>query len=572
MTTVVDSTLVEIIRQRLVSIAEEAEAVIFRTAYSSTVAEAGDFSAAIFDSECRLVAQTPRALGAFIGVLGTALRVLLEHFPPETLAPGDTLATNDPWIGAGHLPDIITIQPVFLGDQIVAYTANVAHVSDIGGQPSAEASDMFEEGLLIPPCKLCEAGQINETVMTFITANSRLPRQVDGDIRAQITANKLAGRRIVELLGEYALPGLKEFSDDLQQRAEDAVRKRIAAVPDGEYRSEIYSDGADRPLKIAVCVSIMGERIHVDYTGTADQVRWGLNAPFNLTRAETMYGLRLAFAPDIPVVEGAVAPFSVEAPEGSVLNPRRPAPTMIRVTVVQNVFGALFQALAPLVPKYIAPNRIHAHFGGIWAIRFRGVCHHAPSTYRHGGPPQMNVSFTEAYFFNGGAGALPSSDGHTTISMPVNCGNIPVEIMEARTPVLYEFKRIVADSGGPGQFRGGLGQEFGVRILSDQPIDFVPGTNDRADHPPFGLFGGLSGRGGGMWIDGKVANRRRSQPVTKDQIVTVSVPGGGGCGNPEQRDPAAVRRDIEEGYVSPRAARQDYPVGPDETQAKEQSK
>lgn len=554
----VDALLVETVRQRLVSIAQEAETVIERTAYSSTIAEAHDLSAAIFDAQTRLVAQTPSALGAFIGVLGSALRTLLTHFPPETLNPGDTIITNDPWIGAGHLPDVVSIRPVFFEGRIVAYATNVVHVSDIGGRVSAEAADMFEEGLFIPPTLLYRGDKINADAMSFIRGNSRLPNQLVGDVQAQNISNIMVEKRIGEVFREYGLSDLKPFSDDLQDRAERAVRERIRVVPDGEYFGEAYSDGADAALRIATKVVIAGDSISVDFAGTAPQVRWGLNAPFNLTRSETMFALRMVFAPDVPVVEGALAPFSVTAPEGCILNPRRPAPTMIRLASSFNIYGALFRALAPLVPDYIQPSRIQANFGGIWAIRFRGAYHEVPSVYKHGGPPQANSTFTEVYFFSGGTGALGCADGNTTLSMPSNCANIPVEIMESRTPILYEYKRIVNDTGGPGRYRGGLGQEIAVRVLSDAPIDFVPGINDRVDHPPFGLFGGLAGRGGGMLIDGKPAHRRRSQQVSKDQIVTVSIPGGGGFGPPADRERAAIERDVVAGYVSREAAARDY--------------
>jgi N-methylhydantoinase B len=557
----VDPIMLEMVRQRLVSIAQEAEAVIVRTAYSSTIAEASDFSAAILDAQGRLLAQTPLALGAFIGVLGTALKTLLGHFPADTLMPGDTIVTNDPWIGAGHLPDIVAIRPIFFRNRIVGYAANVAHVSDIGGRVSAESSDMFEEGLLIPPTLLFRGGNPDRVAMRFIQSNSRLPDQVAGDIQALYIANALTERRLGEILVEYGLDDLDDLSEELQTRAERAVRERIRSVPDGVYEGEAYSDGVDKPLRIAARVTISGDRIDVDYAGTAPQVRWGINAPFNLTRAETMYALRLLFAPDVPVVEGAIAPFSVTAPEGCVLNPRRPAATMIRVTVVQNIFGALFSALAGLEPDYVPSGRLHAHFGGIWAIRFRGVYHEVPSVYRNGGPPQVNRSYAEAYFFNGGTGALGCADGRSTLSMPVNCSSIPVEIMEARTPVLFEHKRILPDSGGAGRYRGGLGQEISVRILSDVPIDFVPGTNDRVDHPPFGLFGGKAGSGGGMWIDGTRAHRRRSQTVLKDQIVTVAIPGGGGFGNPLERDPKRIEQDIAAGLVTLDGAARDYGYG-----------
>ncbi|WP_226781590.1 hydantoinase B/oxoprolinase family protein [Oceaniglobus trochenteri] len=554
----IDTLHIEIIRQRLVSIAEESEATILRTAYSSTVAEAADFSAGLFDAQRRLIAQTPRALGAFIGILGTALRRLLEDFPPETLSPGDVIITNDPWIGAGHLPDIVMIRPIFYRERIVGYSANVAHVADLGGKVSAEAADMFEEGLSIPPIKFYEKGKMNRTVLAFIAANSRLPTHVNGDLHALNTANKMAAQRVCELMDEYGLDELTGFSDQIQSRAEKAVRARIREVPDGVYTGSATSDGADAPLKLNVAITVKGDTVTVDYAGTSDQVRWGLNAPFNLTRAETLYALRIAFAPDVPVVDGAVAPFTVTAPEGCVLNPLRPAPTMIRVTVVQNVYGAVFKALAPLVPEHIAPNRLHAHFGGIWAVRFRGTYPKVPAAYANGGPPQVNATFTEAYFANGGAGALPDSDGHSTISMPVNCANIPVEIMEARAPILFEYKRQEPDTGGPGKYRGGVGQAFAIKVLSDVPVDFVPGTNDRVDNPPFGLFGGQAGRGGGFWIEGQKADRRRSQRMEHGQVVTVVVPGGGGCGNPSERDRAAIAEDLKEGLITSEGAARDY--------------
>ncbi len=550
--------LPEAVRQRLISIAEEAEAVILRTAFSSSIAEAQDFSAGIYDSEGQLLGQSRRAVGAFIGTVGQGLRTILREFRPDSLEPGDVLVTNDPWIGGGHIPDVLCIRPAFSGGRLVGFAANIAHVSDLGGRPSAEASDVFEEGLLIPPTFLHRAGQLNEELLRFVQSNSRLPKQVIGDLHALSAANALVERRIDQMLRNYGIDDLAWISQRLQDGAEAAMRERIAQLRPGTYVGEATSDGFDQSLLIRAAVTIHADSIHVDFTGTADQVRWGMNTPFNLTYAETLYALRLALGSDIPLLEGSLRPFTVFAPEGCVLNALRPAPTMIRVTVVQNVVGAIMRAVSPLVPECVPRSRVSAHFGGIWAIRFRGVYRTIPKTYQHGGPGHVGGSYAEVYFFNGGMGATGVSDGRSATSMPVNCANVPIEIMESRTPVMFEAKRLIPDSGGPGRFRGGLGQLIEIRVLSDVPVDFIPGTNDRMVNAPFGLFGGKSGGGGRMEVDGSPCDRRRAQAVGLDQIIRVAIPGGGGVGDPHERDPEAVRSDLHDRLISTQSAIRDY--------------
>ncbi|MHB8395229.1 MAG: hydantoinase B/oxoprolinase family protein [Candidatus Dormibacteria bacterium] len=552
------SIIPELVRQRCISIVEEAEAVILRTAFSSSIAEAQDFSAGVYDADAQLLGQARRAVGAFIGTVGLGLRKILKEYPRDTLRPGDVIVTNDPWTGGGHIPDILCIRPVFHQARLVAFAANVAHVSDLGGRPSAEASDVFEEGLLIPPTFLERESVHNAELLRVIQANSRMPTQVLGDLRALSAANALTERRVQELLLSLGLDDLATVSEVLQDRAEAAMRERIRSLPSGTYEGEAVSDGFDESLRIRAAITINDGTITVDFTGTADQVRWGLNTPFNLTYAETVYALRLALGGDIPVLEGSLRPFSVSAPEGCVLNALPPAPTMIRVTVVQNVVGAVMRALSPLVPDHLPPDRAMAHFGGIWAIRFRGVYRAVPSSYQRGGPGHCSGTFAEVYFFNGGVGATGVMDGRSATSMPVNCANVPVEIMESRTPVLFESKRLMPDSGGAGQYRGGLGQVIEVRSLSDAPIDFIPGTNDRMENRPFGLFGGSSGAGGRMEIDNRPCDRRRAQLLSSGQVVRVGIPGGGGVGDPRRREREAVRRDLEEGLVTRIQARQVY--------------
>jgi N-methylhydantoinase B len=231
---------------------------------------------------------------------------------------------------------------------------------------------------------------------------------------------------------------------------------------------------------------------------------------------------------------------------------------MVRTIVVHNVCAAIWLALSPLVPEYISPDRLCAHFGGIWTFRFRGVYRGAPSPYRRGGPGHLSGPYTETYFGSGGMGALATHDGRGTVSMPVNCWNVPVEVMEGRAPVVFEEKRLLPDSGGPGTYRGGLGQRVRVRTLSDEPIDFIVGNIDRIDHAPFGLAGGDSGAPGRLEIDGIPVDRRVAHRMELGQVVTACMPGGGGYGPPSGRDPAALRRDIELGYVTAEGARTSY--------------
>jgi N-methylhydantoinase B len=550
----------EIVRGRLVSAVEEAEAVITKTAYSSQITEGQDFSAAIYDGNGDLLGQTRRSLGEFVGTLGWGLRRVLEMIPPETLEPGDTLITNDPWLGGGHVPDVMSIRPIFWGGRIVGYAASIVHVSDVGGKPTGDGRDNFEEGLHIPPMHLYRGGVLNADLMAVIGANARRPSQVQGDVQAMGSANALMERRAQEILEQRGMADFEAVSGELQGRAERAMRERIASLPDGIYRDELDCDGLGEAVRIAVAVRIARDTVEVDFTGTSPESRWGINVPSQLTYAQTMYALRVILGPDIPLLEGSFRPFQVQAPEGSILNPRRPAPTMLRTIVVHNVCGAIWRALSPLVPEHIPPERICAHFGGIWVVRFRGVYREVPSAYRGGGPAHMVGPYTESYFASGGMGALGNRDGRHAVSMPVNCWNVPVEVMESRAPVVFEEKRLLEDSGGVGKYRGGLGQRVRIRVLSDDPIDFIIGNVGRIDPPPFGLAGAGPGQAGFVGIDGEAVSPRTAHEIRTDQVVTEIIPGGGGYGPVSERSREAVERDVRLGYVSRKAALADYGV------------
>ncbi len=553
-----DAVQLEVLWSRLTSIVEEAETTLVRTSYSSTVGEADDHGAALLDATGRILAQTPSGMPAFIAILGRTARTMLGHFPAETLQPGDVLITNDPWICAGHLSDINLLKPIFHRGRVVAIAANTAHLSDLGGRGSAEAVDLFEEGLRIPPSKLYRAGRPSDDIFNFIRANSRTPKQIIGDLHAQLAANATIEARVLEMLEEYGLDDLDTLSEEIQTRTERAMRAMIAGLPDGEYRGEVWADGYDEPVHIVATVRIADTEIEVDYTGTSPQVGRGINCPLNLTYAETMFPFR-CIAPHIPMSEGALRPIRVTAPEGCIVNPRFPAAVQMRTVVIHNAHAAIFHALSALVPKYLPPDRLTAHSGCINSFRWRGAWERMPSAYRKGFST-IEERFMQLYLFNGGQGAHGTSDGTNTLSMPDNCSNVPIEVVEYRAPVLFETKALITDSGGPGRFRGGLGQRLVMRSLADWPILFVPSSIDRIKHPPIGLNGGLPGGHGAMLHNDAPLHPRATTTVQPGDRVTIDAPGGGGYGNPAERDPAGVARDVAGGYVSSAAARDVYRV------------
>lgn len=551
----IDPVTLEILWTRLISIVEEAEATLVRTSYSPIVGESDDHSAALLDAQGNILAQTLSAMPAFIGILGRTTRAMLQYFPPETLQPGDVLTTNDPWICCGHLNDLNLLRPIFHRGKLIAFTGNTAHLTDIGGRNSAEGVDLFEEGLRILPSKLYDAGKQNEEIYKFLRGNSRIPEQMIGDLNAQLAATETAERRLLEMVEEYGLDDIEELTAEIQSRTEQVMRAAIAKLPDGDYFGEVYSDGYDATLTIKVRVSIRGDELTIDYDGTSDQVERGINCPMNLTYAESVWPIRVALAPDIPTTEGALRPITVEAPEGSVLNPRFPAAVQARTVVVHNVHAAIFQALASLEPDYIEPANIQAHSGCIWANRFRGQW-----TERWKPAWESRDHFVSSYLCNGGQGASGVKDGQHCMSYPDNCSNMPIEVVENRQPAIFLRKEIRQDSGGPGKFRGGCGQTIELRVLSDRPISYVVNSGDKILNPAPGLKGGLPGGVARIGRNEQPISARAWNTVYEGDVILHEPPGGGGYGDPFERDPETVLVDVRNGYVSRDAAAQAYGV------------
>lgn len=540
-----DPVGLEILWRRLVAIADEAAATLVRTSFSPIVRESNDYSCVIFDAAGQAIAENTVGIPSFNAILSRTLAHFLRRRPAEAWRPGDVGITNDPWLASGHLPDITVLAPVFHGDRLVAWTGSIAHMADIGGTLwSADTTDVFEEGLRIPPMLLFEAGRLNEALVAVLQANVRLPDQVAGDVTAQVSAGETAARRLRELLDETGIGDFEALSRAVCGRAEAAMRRAIAAVPDGTYRSALDTDGTpDEPVHLEAAVTVRGDAIDVDYAGTSGQVRHGLNTVFNYTEAYTCYPLKCALDPLTPRNEGSYRPIRVRAPEGSILNPRARAPVHARQLVGHCLCALLYDALAPVLP-----DRVIADSGSAPTLRVviagTGI----------GGRP-----FTSILFLNGGMGARPAADGLACTCFPSNvvCGSM--EIVEATAPLRIWRKEFARDSGGAGRFRGGLGQEMALELLSPSPATLSLFVDHRR-HPARGILGGGPGAVSCVLWNGREDGfplKGRSQLAPGDRI-SVRYPGGGGYGDPKHRDREAVQTDLAGEIISIEAAHAVY--------------
>ena len=514
-----DPITLRILWNRLIAIVDEAAATLRRTSFSTLVRESNDFACVLLDRQGRSLVQNSAAIPSFIGTLPLTVRHFLERFPPETLEPGDILTTNDPWLATGHLPDLTLAMPVFRNGEIVAIAASVAHLPDVGGRiRSADARTIFEEGLQVPPTKLFRAGEPNELLFEIFHQNTRVPDQVVGDIMAQVAANELAARRLLRLMDELD-DDLSDLAATIHRQSETVMRQRISEIPDGDYHGEVHPDGFEQPLRISLIVKIDGDRIHCDYDGTSEQVDIALNSVPNYTFAYTAYPLKCLTSPEIPNNEGSFNPITVSAPEGTILNPRYPAPVGGRAMIGHFLSAAVFQALAPVIPA-----RSQAPSGSpLWCLNLAGE--------------HQSRQFAVAYFLNGGQGASQDQDGISCLSFPSNVSNTSVEVMETLAPVRVEQKRIRRGSGGDGARRGGNGQDLSFRSLSDRSMT-AAFLADRLREGPAGILGGDSGATGRVTVNGNEINPKRQYQLQPGDLLTLSTPGGGGYGEPDDRNAA----------------------------------
>ena len=525
---------------RLISITDEMLGSLVRTSFSTNVRESYDLSCMLFDAQLRSIAQGTYSVPSFTGTAPETVRMMLEKHPPGTLVPGDVLATNDPWIGTGHLYDINVLRPIFHKGRTVAYALSITHLPDIGGLGfSATGRSVFEEGLRLPVVKLVEAGRPNRLILDIVATNVRVPEQTLGDLHANIACTEVAARLLVEFLTEYRLDDLDSIADAIVAKSEAALRDAIRAMPDGRYRHSIQVEGIEAPLTLAVALEVAGDRIHADFTGTSPVVAAGINVPINYTRAFVVYAIKCVTIPGTPNNIGCVTPISVSAPGNCILNALPPNPTGGRHVIGHFVNPLVMGALAQIVA-----DRVQADSGMFSLVNVQGRR-----------ADQRAVS--SIYFSSGGFGALNGLDGAATVPSPSNMTGTPVEIWEEVTGLTVLRKALLPDSGGPGEFRGGLGQV--IEMVNDagaeMTVSFLLG---RTEFPATGTAGGGAANRRECRINGEPVHPKRRYTLAPGDRLTLIEPGGGGYGPPARRDPTRIRRDLAEGFVTPEGLRRDY--------------
>lgn len=543
-----DPITFQVLWARLVSIADEIAATLVKTAFSHVVRDNHDYACALYDAEGRMLAQSTQCTPGQIGAMPLLMRDFLAMYPAETLAPGDVLITNDPWLGSGHTPDVYVCTPIFRQERVVGFAVNSAHHIDIGGRLSApDAREVFEEGLIIPITKLYTRGTPNDDLFRLIARNCRLADKVIGDLRAQLAANFVGASRFLELLDERNLESLSDLAQQIIEHTEASMRAAIAQAPDGVYTHAVTLERPDpygAAIRLVVRVEIQGDEVHVDFTGTSPQVDLPINSVWNITYAYTVFPIKCALHPHIPNNEGCFRPVRLTVPEGTCLNPRFPAAVRFRTSLVYYAVEVIFGALAKAIPdKVMAPSGTYP----LWLPVFAGDA--------DDGRP-----FVFHYNAQGGTGARRDRDGISTLVFPPNVANTPIELFEIEAPLLCEQKALVTDSGGPGLFRGGLGQEIVIRNLARQPVvTSVVGGRYHEGAP--GLEqGGAGGTGEVLVGDGEPLRDNAVFRLEHEKAVRLRFPGGGGFGHPFQRDPALVLADVRRGLVSVERARNDYGV------------
>jgi len=545
-----DPVTLEILWRRLISIVDEADSTVARTAFSSLLRDAHDYTCMFTDRVGRELAQGSFATPGQSGAMALGIKRLVSKLPADSYRPGDVFITNDPWALAGHLNDVCVMSPIFYQGRLSAFTACVFHHSDIGGRVSSDNHDVFEDGLFIPFVKLYEAGVLNEPLLEMIRWNVRTPDEVIGDIRSQIAANHVCAENICRLLEESNLDGLDELADEIISRTELSMRKAIARVPDGLYKAEgiVEQMEGKEDVVIKVAVQVQGDCIAVDLDGSSPQVDWGGNVAYNFTYAYVFMAMKSMFDPDIPNNDGCALPITLTAPEGSVVNCRFPAAVAARMQIGHFITEIIYRALAEVLP-----NRVLAGSGGT--------------------PATMNVFYGKrndgrqwhsVIIRGGGMGASASGDGNHVYIFPANGANTPVEIFESDTPLIVEKRELHIDSGGPGRLKGGLGRQVVFKVPDDASAPLPPVNlgiqAGRYRYPPEGLFGGMAGSRATFLVNGKPGNPYGLTRLLPGDVVTMDAAGGGGYGNPLEREIELVANDVLDGYVSLESARETYGV------------
>lgn len=539
----------QVMWNRLISVVEEQAQALVRTAFSTSVREAGDLSAGVYDVGGRMLAQAVTGTPGHVNAMADAVAHFIRRIGREAMFEGDVYITNDPWEGTGHLHDITMVTPSFFEGQLVGFFACTAHVVDIGGRGfGADANSVYEEGLYLPIMKFAERGVVDETLTRIVRANVREPDQLIGDIYALASCNEIGHRRLCDMMTEFGLSDLRGIAAFILDHSRRATLERIAALPQGAADGEMTVDGFAAPITLRVRVSIGADRIVSDFTGTSGLDPKGINCPLVYAKAYACYALKCAIAPDIPNNAASLAPFEITAPEGCIVNAVHPAPVALRHIVGHFVPDTVYAALDQLLPDLVP-----AEGAGC-------LCNFQLSVRpRRDGPAPADARRAEVLTFNsGGAGARPGLDGLNATAFPSGVMTMPVEATEHAGPVVIWRKELRPDSGGAGAQRGGLGQVMEVSAREGHESD-LQAMFDRVEHPARGRRGGADGAPTRIARDdGTPMRGKGKQFVPHGARVLMAFPGGAGYGCVAARDVDLIRRDLARGYISETAAREIY--------------
>jgi N-methylhydantoinase B len=545
----------QIMWSRLIAVVEEQAQTLVRTAFSTPVREAGDLSAGVFDRDGNMLAQAVTGTPGHVNSMAAAVKHFLDAFPLATMKPGDHYITNDPWLTCGHLHDLTVVSPTFLHGEPVGLFASTVHVVDIGGLGMGpDGRQVFEEGLAIPLMKLAREGRMNEDLMGIIRANVREPLQVEGDVYALAACNDEGSKRLVEMMEEFGIANLDRLGEHITETSRVATIEAIRKLTPGKYKNVVHMDGYDRPLTLAGEMTIGDDGIHVDYTGTSPASAFGINVVLNYTLAYTAFGVKCLVAPEVPNNAGSLAPITVSAPDGCLLNVKRPRAVAARHTVGHMlpdvVFGCLHQVMEGGVPAEGASS--------LWNPQIYGGADVADEL---GGEGHEDVPpFSTVIFHCGGTGARPGKDGLDVTAFPSGVRTIPVEATESVAPVMFRRREFREGSGGTGKYRGGLGQVIELGGADGMPVAMLCNF-ERINNPARGRDGGGLGAPGQVTlVSGKPIRSKGRQTIQGGDFIRLELPGGGGFGDPATRDPDQVALDVADGLITAETARDAYRV------------
>jgi N-methylhydantoinase B len=548
----------QVMWNRLISVVEEQAQALVRTAFSTSVREAGDLSAGVYDVEGQMLAQAVTGTPGHVNAMADAVAHFIRRIGRDNIFEGDVYITNDPWEGTGHLHDITMVTPSFHNGNLVGFFACTAHVVDIGGRGfGADAASVYEEGLYLPIMKFAERGTVDQTLVRIVRGNVREPDQLIGDMYALATCNEIGHRRLVEMMREFDLADLSGIATFILDNSRRATLERISALPRKSATGDITMDGFDTPITLKVKVTVHADRIVSDFTGSSGVDKKGINCPLVYAKAYACYALKVAIAPEIPNNAASLAPFEIEAPVNTIVNAIHPAPVALRHIVGHFVPDAVFNAFDKILPGLVPSE------GAACLCNFQ-----VSLRPRSDGPAPNNARRSEVLTFNsGGSGARPAHDGLNATAFPSGVMTMPIEATEHAGPVIIWRKELRPDSGGAGKQRGGLGQYMEVGAREGHEFD-IQAMFDREDHPAKGRRGGSAGAPTTIaQDDGSKMNGKGKQFVAHGRKVVMAFPGGAGYGDPSQRDIAAVKRDLARGYISSQVAADDYGLGPEDIQA-----